>query len=464
MRTRNVETQRVAVADVVSDQRQAGVGRWTKASAIATALPNPRRADARRSSECAFLHRKNRFSPANVRTAPGARGVSPPWCGSRLCSGKRNHSAKITRRCRCVFRYHGGLMPAALANVRSCVAKIVFCLQTFALQQERGRQPPVEGTPHASSRARNSPHCRCRRGLHTHGGLTPAALVSVSHGRRTVRDFRGTALGSPDHGGLTPAALVNLRSCTAKIVFWPANVRTATGAGGVSPPWDVLGMRTRNVETQRVAVANAVSDQRQAGVGRWTKASAIATALPNPRRADARRSSECAFLHRKNRFSPANVRTAPGARGVSPPWCGSRLCSGKRNHSAKITRRCRCVFRYHGGLMPTALVNLRSCIAQIVFSPANVRTATRAGGVSPPWDVLGMRTRNVETQRVAVANAVSDQRRANAGRRTKASAIATALPNPRRADTRRSCECAFLHRKNRFFRRQTFALQQERGA
>jgi hypothetical protein len=39
------------------------------------------------------------------------------------------------------------------------------------------------------------------------------------------------------HGGLTPAALVNVRSCIAKIVFSPANVRTATGAGGVSPPW-----------------------------------------------------------------------------------------------------------------------------------------------------------------------------------------------------------------------------------
>jgi hypothetical protein len=123
-----------------------------------------------------------------------------------------------------------------------------------------------------------------------HGGLTPAALVPASHGRRTLRGFRGTALGSPDHGGLTPAALVNLRWCTAQIVFWPANVRTATRAGGVSPPWDALGMRTRNVETQRVAVANAVSDQRRANAGRRTEPSAIATALPNPRRADARRS------------------------------------------------------------------------------------------------------------------------------------------------------------------------------
>jgi hypothetical protein len=33
-------------------------------------------------------------------------------------------------------------------------------------------------------------------------------------------------------------------------------------------------------------------------------------------------------------------------------------------------------YQTHGGLTPAALVNLRSCIAQIVFSPANVRTAT----------------------------------------------------------------------------------------
>jgi hypothetical protein len=29
---------------------------------------------------------------------------------------------------------------------------------------------------------------------------------------------------------------------------------------------------------------------------------------------------------------------------------------------------------------------VRSCIAKIVFSPGNVRSATRAGGVSPPWE------------------------------------------------------------------------------
>jgi hypothetical protein len=45
------------------------------------------------------------------------------------------------------------------------------------------------------------------------------------------------AIALPHHGGLTPAALANVRSCIAKIVFSPANGRTAPRAGGVSPPW-----------------------------------------------------------------------------------------------------------------------------------------------------------------------------------------------------------------------------------
>jgi hypothetical protein len=36
-------------------------------------------------------------------------------------------------------------------------------------------------------------------------------------------------------------------------------------------------------------------------------------------------------------------------------------------------------------------------------------------------------------------------------------------PHPRRADARRSCERAFVHRKNRFFRRRTFDMQHKSG-
>jgi hypothetical protein len=39
----------------------------------------------------------------------------------------------------------------------------------------------------------------------------------------------------------------------------------------------------------------------------------------------------------------------------------------------------------HGGLTPAALVNMRSSIAKIAFSSADIRTANKSGGVSPPW-------------------------------------------------------------------------------
>jgi hypothetical protein len=203
-------------------------------------------------------------------------------------------------------------------------------------------------------------------------------------------------------------------------------------------------------------------------------------------------------------FRPTVVVTGPRAGGVSPPWSRSRLCSGKRNHSTKITRRCRCVFRYHGGLTPAALVNARSCIAKIVFSPTNVRIATRAGGVSPPWEtkrrcksqpLFCNDLRACNQERLAQASRGFGNTLAAASshlsRRGDPPAVCTRTPlqlhyhthggltpvsgrkrpqlqlrysHPRRADPCRSCECALAHRKNRFFRRQTFALHQERGA
>jgi hypothetical protein len=78
---------------------------------------------------------------------------------------------------------------------------------------------------------------RCNRVTHTHGGLTPAALVPASRGRCTVRDFCATAFGSPYHGGLTPAALVNVRSFIAKIVIISADGRRSRNkSGGRKPP------------------------------------------------------------------------------------------------------------------------------------------------------------------------------------------------------------------------------------
>jgi hypothetical protein len=107
-------------------------------------------------------------------------------------------------------------------------------------------------------------------------------------------------------------------------------------------------------------------------------------ARSHPRRADGRRSCECAFVHRKNRhsFRRTVVATAPGAGGVSPPWFRKRAykCVSStlptmfaRSHPrrADARRSCERAFlqrkrRYfHGERTPF--------------------TAPGAGGVSPPW-------------------------------------------------------------------------------
>jgi hypothetical protein len=147
-----------------------------------------------------------------------------------------------------------------------------------------------------------------------------------------VRDFCGTAFDSPNHGGLTPAALVNVRSCIAQIVFYRQTFALQRKSGGRKPP-----------------------------VGNKTP---LQIATVHIRRA--------AYVQ-------------PVAAGVSQPWCGSGACPGKRNHTAKIARRCRCVFRYHGGLTPAALVHVRFCIAKIVILSADGRRNTaNSGGRKPP--------------------------------------------------------------------------------
>jgi hypothetical protein len=41
------------------------------------------------------------------------------------------------RNCNCVTHIHGGLTPAALANMRLCIANVVIFQPTGAVQQER---------------------------------------------------------------------------------------------------------------------------------------------------------------------------------------------------------------------------------------------------------------------------------------------------------------------------------------
>jgi hypothetical protein len=65
----------------------------------------------------------------------------------------------------------------------------------------------------------------------------------------------------------------------------------------------------------------------------------------HPRRTDARRSCECAFVHRKNRFF-AGRHSQPHTRAgsVSPPWVRYCDCIGVREHTAgSPPRLCRSV-------------------------------------------------------------------------------------------------------------------------
>jgi hypothetical protein len=234
--------------------------------------------------------------------------------------------------------------------------------------------------------------------------------------------------------------------------FQQTVVVTPPRAGGVSPRGAGADCAVANVTTPRRSLA-------------------VADAFFDTTAADARRSCECAFVHRKNRFFAGRRPHCTKSGGRKPPVGCSRYANTETRKSSALplrtwfptsgradagspderVRNCNCVTHTHGGLTPVAertrpQLQLRyshprradarrSCARAFVhrknrFSPANVRTAPRAGGVSPPWDVLGMRSRNAEIQRVAVANVVSDQRRANASRWTKAPAIATVLLTP----------------------------------
>jgi hypothetical protein len=85
--------------------------------------------------------------------------------------------------------------------------------------------------------------------------------------------------------------------------------------------------------------------------------------------------------------------------------------------------------------------------------------ATRSGGVSPPWNTLRMGTLNGQIHRIAVADAVCNPRRAEArGVERERSQLQRRYSHPRRADARRSCGYAFVHRTNPLFFRHTVVV------
>jgi hypothetical protein len=76
------------------------------------------------------------------RMQPGAGGVSPPWSAVRMRA--RNAESHRMAVADAVRKNHGGLTPAALVNVRLCIAKgVIFpANERRAVHQERGASAP----------------------------------------------------------------------------------------------------------------------------------------------------------------------------------------------------------------------------------------------------------------------------------------------------------------------------------
>jgi hypothetical protein len=131
---------------------------------------------------------------------------------------------------------HGGLTPAALVNERPCIAKgVIFTENTHrSLHQQRGASAP-RGFANALTSAFRA-HYRRRSPDDTHGGLTEGTVVRAYGCCRAMIHFCSTPSVLPSHGGVTPAALVSVRLCTAKIVIFRRTVVATRQERGASAP------------------------------------------------------------------------------------------------------------------------------------------------------------------------------------------------------------------------------------
>jgi hypothetical protein len=190
-----------------------------------------------------------------------------------------------------------------------------FCATASAHRnQERGgRKPAVIRVSDMRGKFNHPPH---------YASLVPHRSPGVGHVRETQspRDRRSPLQARfASHGGLTPAAPGNVRSCIAKGVFPPADVRTPTQErGGVSPPWGAFRMRTH-----------------------------------------------------QSRCTPCG-----GAEGVRPGGMHSVHANAKSGNSSHCI--CRSGLPSHGGLTPAAPVDVRLCIVEGDFFSQR-KSCTKSG-------------------------------------------------------------------------------------
>jgi hypothetical protein len=260
----------------------------------------------------------------------------------------RGDSPIVRRRTPLQLRYHthGGLTPAAPDHDARYARRIRFPL-------------PV----------------RC----HTHGGFTPAALCGGAFVHRKNRFFAGKRSHCNTRGGRKPPVenITPLHIATADQRRYAC---LQPGAAGVSQPW--FRKRAGNGNTAIVAQGRPADRP-------YTNA--VAVTLPHPRRAHARRSLwTCVCASQKSFFRRQTFATHTRAGGVSPPWLRDRDCNDVHQPIGdSLPRLCGIALasafpHTTAGLRPPFFVDVRLCIAKIVFSPANVRNAYKSGGRKPP--------------------------------------------------------------------------------
>jgi hypothetical protein len=174
---------------------------------------------------------------------------------------------------------HGGLTPAAPADVRLCIAQIAISPADIRTPtQERGASAP--------------------RGLAT--ATAPEFVIAPL---TDSRDFAEAywQVRFPNHGGLTRGAPVERAFVHRECRYSSADRCHAPRAAGVSQPWCTIRSCVLNVITPRKPIA-------------------IAGVVTEPRRADTRRSCERAFVHPECRYFSADRLRAPGAADVIQPW------------------------------------------------------------------------------------------------------------------------------------------------
>ena len=148
--------------------------------------------------------------------------------------------------------------------------------------------------------------------------------------------------------------------------------RSNKGAGGVSPPWEpcTRGQRLKITQSRRWYKSRTFAAPLDAtapafvgtlpAVSRDFAEAPLQVRYPRPRRADARRSWLCV------RSSLNNIRFSRHSDRMTEP---------RRAHARRSCER--------------AFVHRKSRF----FAARRPHRNTRAGGVSPPWYVFGMRTR-----------------------------------------------------------------------